>query len=98
LLKGSIKASVEDSVETLQSGSLKEAGRRRSQGPTWQGVWYVKGEREFVVTKERKPRPPRLRVRGVYVCVGVCERAGVRARARGCASIFDGGEERTTEI
>jgi len=87
LLKGSIKASVEDSVETLQSDSLKEAGRRRSQGPTWQGVWYVKGEREFAVTKERKPRPLRLRARDC-VCMYVCARA----------SIFDEGKERTTEI
>lgn len=84
MLKGSIKASVEDSVEMLQSDSLKEAGRR-FQGPTWQGVWYVKGEREFAVTKERKPRPPRLRVHaGVWVCVYIYVYARARARADVC--------------
>lgn len=82
MLKGSIKASVEDSVETLQSDSLKEAGTSDDNDDDdddpkvrrGEGVWYVKGEREFAVTKERKPRSPR------YACARVCVCGGARAR------------------
>lgn len=96
MLKGSIKASIEDSVETLQSDSLKEPRRwnddDEDEDPKvrhGKGCGERKeGEREFAVTKERKPRPS----------LGMRARERVHVSARPRASIFDGGEERTSEI